>query len=226
MLEPRSFPTLILYETKLAFWVSYQCQSQTVHEFCILDTDLWNQFRSVQLLSVWLFATPWTAARQASLSITNSWSLLKLMSIESVMPSNHLIFCRHLLLLPSIFPSIRVFLSLYINQSGAHWWSALSLRNLCNSIFHFPIETTKELQLHEWRLNFFSWFYCTLFCYLSFISISFIRYKVIFWTFLVVQWLWFHLLIQGTWVWPLLWEDSTCLGAAGPLRPKYWWPRT
>ena len=53
--------------------------------------------------------TPWTAAHQASLSITNSWSLLKLMSIESVMPSNHLIFCHPLLLLPSIFPSIRVF---------------------------------------------------------------------------------------------------------------------
>ena len=68
------------------------------------------QFSSVQLLSrVWLFATPWTAAYQASLSITNSWSLLKLMSIESVMPSNHLILCRPLLLLPSIFPSIRVF---------------------------------------------------------------------------------------------------------------------
>ena len=64
----------------------------------------------VQSLShVQLFATPWTAARQASLSITNSWSLLKLMSIESVMPSNHLILCRPVLLLPSIFPSIRVF---------------------------------------------------------------------------------------------------------------------
>ena len=67
---------------------------------------------SVQSLScVQLFATPWTAARQASLSITNSWSLLKLMSIESVMPSNHLILYRPLLLLPSIFPSIRVFSS-------------------------------------------------------------------------------------------------------------------
>ena len=65
---------------------------------------------SVQSLSrVRLFATPWTAAHQASLSITNSWSLLKLMSIESVMPSNHLILCRPLLLLPSILPSIRVF---------------------------------------------------------------------------------------------------------------------
>ena len=55
------------------------------------------------------FVTPWTAARQASLTITNSQSLLKLMSIESVMPSNHLIFYRPLLLLPSLFPSIRVF---------------------------------------------------------------------------------------------------------------------
>ena len=65
---------------------------------------------SVQSLSrVWLFATPWTAAHQASLSITNSPSLLKLMSIKSVMPSNHLILCHPLLLLPSNFPSIRVF---------------------------------------------------------------------------------------------------------------------
>ena len=68
--------------------------------------------------------TPWTAAHQASLSITNSQSLLKLMSIESVMPSNHLIFCRPLLLLPSIFPSIRVF----SNESVLHirwpkYWS-------------------------------------------------------------------------------------------------------
>ena len=67
------------------------------------------QFSSVQLLShVRLFATPWTAARQASLSITNSWSLLKLLSIESVMPSNYLILCRPLLLSSSIFSSIRV----------------------------------------------------------------------------------------------------------------------
>ena len=65
---------------------------------------------SVQSLShVQLFATPWTTARQASLSITNSPSLLKLMSIESMMPSNHLILCHPLLLLPSIFPIIRVF---------------------------------------------------------------------------------------------------------------------
>ena len=65
---------------------------------------------SVQSLShIWLFDTPWTAAYQASLSITNSWTLLKLMSIKLVMPSNHLILCCSLLLLPSVFPSIRVF---------------------------------------------------------------------------------------------------------------------
>ena len=80
---------------------------------------------SVQSLShVQLFATPWTAARQASLSITNSRNLLKLMSIESVMPSNHLILCHPLLLLPSIFPNIRVF----SNESALHirwpkYWS-------------------------------------------------------------------------------------------------------
>ena len=74
-------------------------------------TRLLNQtFSSVQSLNhVRLFVTPWTAACQASLSITNSWSLLRLMSIESVMSSNHLILCCPLLLLPSIFPSIRVF---------------------------------------------------------------------------------------------------------------------
>ena len=71
-----------------------------------------STFSSVQSLShVQLFATPWTAALQASLSIANSQSSLKLMSIESVMPSNHLILCPPLLLLPSIFPSIRVFLN-------------------------------------------------------------------------------------------------------------------
>ena len=83
------------------------------------------QFSSVQSLSrVQLFATPWTAAGQASLSITTSWSLLKLMSIESVMPSNYLILCHPLLLPPSIFPSIRVF----SNESVLHirwpkYWS-------------------------------------------------------------------------------------------------------
>ena len=81
--------------------------------------SVYLEFSSVQfsLLShVWLFATPWTAARQPSPSIINSQSLLKLMSIESVMPSNHLILCRPLLLLPSVFPSIRDF----SNESVLH----------------------------------------------------------------------------------------------------------
>ena len=76
-----------------------------------------TQFSSVQSLSrFWLFATPWIAACQASLSITNSQSLPKLMSIQSVMPSSHLILCRPLLLLPPIPPSIRVF----SNESTLH----------------------------------------------------------------------------------------------------------
>ena len=95
-----------------------------------------DQFSSVQSLSrVRLFATPWTAARQASLSITNSRSLPKLMSIELVMPSNHLILCQPLLLMPSIFPSIRVF----SNESALHirwpkYWS-----------FSFNISPSNEL---------------------------------------------------------------------------------
>ena len=97
-----------------------------VHGVAELDTsELIIQFSSVQSLSrVRLFATQRTAARQASLSITNSWSLLKLMSIKLVMPSNHLIVCHPLLFLPSIFPSIMVFPSdsvLYIRWPK--YWS-------------------------------------------------------------------------------------------------------
>ena len=85
----------------------------------------WKTIQSVQLLShVQLFVTPWTAAYQASLSIINSYSLLKLVSIELVVPSNHLILCHPLLLLPSIFSSIRVL----SNESALHirwpkYWS-------------------------------------------------------------------------------------------------------
>ena len=109
----------------------------------------------VQSLScVQLFATPWTAACQASLSFTISQSLLKLLSIESVMPSNHLIFCRPLLLLPSIFPSIRVF----SNQLALHirwpkYWSFsfnISPSNAYSGLISFRIDwfdllTVKEL---------------------------------------------------------------------------------
>jgi len=93
------------------------------------------QFSMIQSLGhVRLFVTPWTAARQASLSLTNSWSLLKLVSIESVMPSNHLILCRPCLLLPSSFPSIRVF----SNES------ALSIRWPKYWSFSFSINPSNE----------------------------------------------------------------------------------
>ena len=88
------------------------------------------QFSSVQPLShVQLFVTPWTAACQASLFITNSWSLLKLMSIASVMPPNHLILCHPLLLLPSVFPSIRVFSneSVLCIRWSKYWSFSLSI---------------------------------------------------------------------------------------------------
>ena len=88
------------------------------------------QFSSVQLLSrVRLFLTPWTTARQASLFITNSQSLPKLMSIESLMPSNHLILCRPFLLLPSIFPGIRVFSnkSALCNRWPKYWSFSLNI---------------------------------------------------------------------------------------------------
>ena len=94
-----------------------------------------NNTSSVQLLSrVWLFVTSWTAVRQASLSFTISWSLLKLMSIESVMPSKHLILCCPLLLLPSIFPSIRVISS----------ESVLRIRWPKNWSFSFSISLSNE----------------------------------------------------------------------------------
>ena len=108
-------------------------------------------FSSVQLLShVQLFATPWTAACQASLSITNSWSLLKLMPIESVMPSNHLILCRPLLL-PSIFPNIRVF----SNKSVLHirwpkYWSfSFSLSNEYSGLISFRMNWLDLLAVQE-----------------------------------------------------------------------------
>ena len=103
------------------------------------------KFGSVQSLSrVRLFATSWTAARQASLSITNSQNLLKLMPIESVMPSNHLILCRPLLLPSSIFPSIRVF----SNESarctrGPKYWSfssSISSSNEYSRLISFRID--------------------------------------------------------------------------------------
>ena len=123
-----------LFKSCITFHSGYVLQfiySSFFKQFCFSNCigiccDTWNNFicvfwgtgtkvslrciSSVQLLScVQLFVTPWAAAQQASLSITNSWRLLKLMSIESVMPSNHLNLCCPFFLLPSIFASIRVF---------------------------------------------------------------------------------------------------------------------
>ena len=134
------------------------------YNYCIIVI----MFSSVQSLShVWLFATPWIAARQVSLSITNSWSSPKLMCIELVMPSSHLILCRPLLLLPPIPPSIRVFsnestlrmrwpkywsFSLGISPSNEHpglisfrmdWLDPLAVRGTLRSL----------LQHHSWKAS-------------------------------------------------------------------------
>ena len=102
-LPPHFHPTLLGHQRALS-WAPLLCSS------FLLATYFTHQFSSFQSLShVQLFVTPWTVAHQASLSITNSQSLLKLFSIELVMPSNHLILCHPLVLLPSIFPSIRAF---------------------------------------------------------------------------------------------------------------------
>ena len=100
---------------------------------------------------VQLFVSPWTAGRQASMSITNSWSLFKLMSIKSVMPSNHLILCRPLLL-PSIFPSIRVFSS----ESALHirwpkYWSfsfSISPSDEYSRLISFSVDWFDLLAVH------------------------------------------------------------------------------
>ena len=115
---------------KSSFIISYI--TQNINKICWL-IRCWYNSSSVQSLScAQLFATPWTEARQDSLSITNSRSPPKFMSIELVMPSNHLIFCRPLLLLPSIFPNIRVF----TNESALciRWPKYWSLSfNICPS---------------------------------------------------------------------------------------------
>jgi len=117
-----------------------------------------QRFSSVQLLShVRIFATPWTAARHASLSLTNSWSLIKLISVKSVMPSSHLILCHPLLLLPLIFPSIGVF----SNESALHirWpkcWSfsfSLSLSSEYSGLISFRIDLFDLLAVQGTRKN-------------------------------------------------------------------------
>ena len=149
----------------------------------IISTSV-MQISSVQSLSrVRLFATPWTAAHQASLSITNSRSLPKLMSIELVMPSSHLILCHPLLLLPPIPPSIRVF----SNESTLHirwpqYWSfsfSISLSNECSGLISLRIDwldlsavqgTLKSLLQHHSSKASILW--CSAFFLVQLISIN------------------------------------------------------
>ena len=135
----------------------------------------WLSFSSVQSLShVRLFATPWTVAHQASLSITNSQGLPKLMSIESMMPSNHIILCHPLLLLPSIFPSMRVFsnesalrirwpkfwsFSFNISPSNEHS-GLISFRMDCLDLLAVQGTLKSLLQHHGWKASWLSLVKC------------------------------------------------------------------
>ena len=125
--------------------INFFYSQSTIRKTIFYPLECMVRFSSVHSFSrVQLFATPWTAAHQAFLSITNSQRVLKLMSIESVMPSNHLILCRPLLLLPSIFPSIRVF----SNESAllimwSKYWSfcfSISSSNECSGLISFGMD--------------------------------------------------------------------------------------
>ena len=160
------FITEIWFMKSLATWLNSISSPLPCTEVGLGNFNLFQlENNSVQLLSqVWLFATPRTAAHQASLSITNSQSLFKLMSIDSVMPSNHLILC-HPLLLPSIFPSIRV----VSNESVLHirwpkyWSSSFSISPYNESgLISFRMDwldlavqgTLKHLlQHHNWKVS-------------------------------------------------------------------------
>ena len=132
---------------RTSFQILFSCyKRENEHQKCSVT---W--LSSVQLLRhVRLFAPPWTAAHQASLSITNSRSLLKLMSIESVMPSNHLILCRPLLLLTSIFPSIRVFSneSVLCIRWPKYWSFSISPSNEYSGLISFRMDWLDLLALH------------------------------------------------------------------------------
>ena len=136
-----------IYSLKILGQFSYRISHNLILVDWILVVHLLYhiQFSSVQLLSrVWLFVTPWAAARQASLSNTNSQSVPKLMSIELVMPSNHLILCRPLLLLSAIFTSIRIF----SNEAALHirwpkYWSfsfSISPSNEYSGLISFMVD--------------------------------------------------------------------------------------
>ena len=157
------------------------------------------QFISVQSLSrVRLFATPWTAARQASLSITNSWSLPKLMSIESVMPSSHLILCHLLLLLPPIPPSIRVFSNESCVGNLISGSSAFSKSSF--NIWKFSVHVLLKPSLENFEHYFASmWNECNCLVIWTFFGIVRLR-----------DW-------SETWPFPVLWPLLSF-----PKLPTYW----
>jgi len=123
--------------------------SETARKHVSVNLGTGTLFSTVQFSCVWIFVTPWTTACQASLFIASSWNLLKLMSIESVMPSNYLILCRPLLLLSSIFPSITVF----SNESVLHirwpkYWSfSISSSDEYSGLISFGIDWFEILSL-------------------------------------------------------------------------------
>ena len=124
---------------------------------CVQKCSFYHlMFSSVQSLSlVWLFVTPWTAVRQASLSITNSQSPPKPMSIESVMPSNHLILCHPLILLPSIFPSVRIFPMSQLFASGGQSIGVSALESVISMDIQnwVPLERTGWISLQSKGLS-------------------------------------------------------------------------
>ena len=122
------------------------CHEESISVSLLYRWRSWG-INSVQSLScVWCFVIPWTAAHQAFLSISNSWSLLKLMSIESMMTSNHLILCCPLLILPSIFPSIKVF----SNESVlCTRWPSIGVSAL-TAVFPMKIQDWSPLEWTGW----------------------------------------------------------------------------
>ena len=131
--------------SRTIFWKDYLCSIAFPLFLCEKSVD----YVSVQSLScVRLFATPWTEARQDSLSITDSWSFLKLISIESVMPSNYLILCSPLLLLSSIFSSIRVFSNeLVLHIRWPKYWGFSFSNYFLNIQDWFPLGWTSWISL-------------------------------------------------------------------------------
>ena len=133
LISSRWFSVGISHVFEIRWWLGLE--SSKLPFICLLLVPRtlklveWENWSLVQLLSrVWLFVTPWTAARQASFSITSSQSLLKLMSIELVMPSNHLILCRHLLLLPQSFPAPGSFpMSQFFTSGGQNIGGSVSV---------------------------------------------------------------------------------------------------